>query len=140
MTVVSVDSQSSADDRGALLAAADVISIHCPLTPATRHMLDDAAFSRCKPGALLVNCARGPIVDRAAMERALATGQLGGVGLDVYWDEPWDPADPLFSHRKVVTMPHTAGSTREAFARIADIVCENVRRVARGEPPLHQVR
>jgi phosphoglycerate dehydrogenase-like enzyme len=92
-----------------------------------------------KPGALLVNCARGPIVDRAALEAALDAGRLGGVGLDVFWEEPWDPSDPLYARDDVVTLPHVAGSTVEAFGRIADIVVENVARVQSGLEPLHRI-
>lgn len=137
-----VDGVRSRDDRDrllALLARSDVVSIHCPHTPATDRAFDDAAFAAMKPGAILVNCARGGIIDRAALERALARGGLTGVGLDVFWDEPWDPDDPLFTRDDVVTLPHVAGSTHEAFARIADIVADNVRRVIAGEPPRHRV-
>jgi phosphoglycerate dehydrogenase-like enzyme len=139
MQVVSVDSRRSEAEWRALLAAADVVSLHCPLTAATRGLLDDAAFAAMKPGALVVNCARGAVIDRGALERALASGRLGGAGLDVFWDEPWDPADPLYARPDVVVLPHVAGSTEEAFARVADIVGENVERLARGEPLLHQV-
>ena len=139
MEVRSVGSQRSDEEWRALLAAADVISLHCPLTAATRGLLDDAAFAAMKPGALVVNCARGAVIDRGALERALASGRLGGVGLDVFWDEPWDPADPLFARPEVVALPHVAGSTEEAFTRVADIVGGNVERLARGDPLLYQV-
>lgn len=141
MRVLAVDSKSSRADLEAVLAEADFVSLHCPLTPATRGLLDRAAFARMKEGAFLVNCARGPIVERGALEEALASGRLGGVGLDTYWAEPWDPADPLYAREDppVVTLPHIGGSTREAFGRIADTVVENVARVMRGEEPLHRV-
>lgn len=96
---------------------AHVVSVHCPLTPATRGMIDAEVLASLPPGAHLVNCARGPIVDRAALAAALESGHLGGAGLDVYREEPWDPSDPLLLRDDVVTMPHIAGSTREAFAR-----------------------
>jgi phosphoglycerate dehydrogenase-like enzyme len=139
MRVVSVGSASGPDDFARLLAGADVVSVHCPLTPATRGLFGDDAFARMKPGALLVNCARGAIIDRGALERALAAGRLGGVGLDTYWAEPWDPDDPLFARDDVVTLPHTAGSTAESFARIAAVVADNVARVMRGDEPLHRI-
>jgi phosphoglycerate dehydrogenase-like enzyme len=139
MQVVSVTSRSAAAEWQALYAGADVISLHCPLTPATRGLLDDSAFATIKPGALLVNCARGALIDRTALERALTAGRLGGVGLDTFWEEPWDPADPLYQRDDVVTLPHLGGSTAEAFARIADIVVENATRVATGRAPLHRV-
>jgi phosphoglycerate dehydrogenase-like enzyme len=139
MRVRSVTSTSPLAELEALFAESDVISIHCPQTPATTGLFDRAAFARLKPGAFLVNCARGPIIDRDALEEALASGRLGGVGLDVYWEEPWDPADPLYARDDVVTLPHIGGSTAEAYERIAGIVAENVRRTLAGEPLLHVI-
>jgi phosphoglycerate dehydrogenase-like enzyme len=139
MSVASVGSRASPAEWDALLAGSDVISVHCPLSPATRGLLDDRAFARMKPGALLVNCARGPVIDRGALERALAAGRLGGVGLDVLWEEPWAPDDPLFRRPDVLVLPHIAGSTEEAFGRIADIAVDNLRRLTAGEPLLHRV-
>jgi phosphoglycerate dehydrogenase-like enzyme len=139
MTVLGVTSR---DDREALLTMlrrADVVSIHCPVTPRTRGLFDDEAFAALRPGALLVNVARGAIVDRGALLRALGSGRLGGVGLDVFWEEPWDAADPLFARDDVIALPHIAGSTEEAFARIAAIVARNVRAVLAGEPLVHRV-
>jgi phosphoglycerate dehydrogenase-like enzyme len=138
MTVRHTTSRSSRDDLIAMLISSDVISIHCPLAPETRGLFDDALLARIKPGALLINCARGPIIDRGALERALDNG-LGGVGLDTFWDEPWDPSDPLYARDDVVTLPHVGGSSVESFARIADIVAANIGRVGRGEEPLHRV-
>jgi len=139
MEVLSVRSTSGPAELATLLARADFVSVHCPLTPATRGLFDDAAFARMKPGAFLVNCARGAIVERTALERALASGRLGGFGADTYWEEPWDAADPLWARDDVVALPHIAGSSAEAFARNADIVAENVRRAMRGEELLHRV-
>ena len=76
-------------------------------------------------------------VDTAGRDRA--GDRLGGVGLDVYWREPWDPADPLYADPRVVTLPHVAGSTVEAFDRIVAIVGDNLGRLARGEPLIHRV-
>lgn len=139
MEVLSVRSRDSRAALLAMLARCDVVSLHCPETPATRGMIDAEALAAMKPGALLVNCARGGIVDRAALEAALGSGHLGGVGLDVFWREPWDPADPLLARDDVVALPHVAGSTAESFARIADLVAGNVHRVARGDEPLHRL-
>jgi phosphoglycerate dehydrogenase-like enzyme len=139
MEVSSIGSRRSDDDWASFLAAADVVSLHCPLTAATSGLIDDRAFALMKPGALLINCARGPVVDRGALERALAGDRLGGVGLDVFWREPWEPAEPLFAHPRVVVLPHVAGSTEEAFDAIARVCAENIRRVLRGEEPLHRV-
>ncbi len=139
MRALGIRSQTPRADFLAMCTLADVVSLHCPLTPETRGLVGDDVFAAMKPGAFLVNCARGPIVDRAALVRALDRGRLAGAGLDVYWDEPWDPNDPLFHRDDVIAMPHVAGSTVEAFTRIADIVGENVRRVLAGEPLLHRV-
>jgi phosphoglycerate dehydrogenase-like enzyme len=139
MTVTGV---RSADGRGRLLellAAADAVSIHCPLTPATHRAFDDEAFSAIKQGALLVNVARGAIVDRAALEHALAHGKLGGVGLDVFWEEPWDPNDPLFAREDVMVLPHVAGATEASLTRIARVCARNVRAVLDGEEPTHRI-
>jgi len=121
-------------DRAAFFAACHAVSIHCPLTPQTRGLLDAAAFAALRPGALVVNCSRGDVIDRAALTAALASGRLGGVGLDVVWDEPADPADPLYADPRVIAMPHVAGSTAEAFGRITDVVIDNLERLVRGEP------
>jgi phosphoglycerate dehydrogenase-like enzyme len=139
MRVDSLDSTASPTARSRFFAACDAYSIHCPLTPATRGLVGADAFAAMRPGAILINAARGGIIDRAALEDALAAGRLGGVGLDVFWDEPWNPDDPLFHDPRVVVLPHVAGSTREAFGRIAQIVCENLRRVVRGDQLLHRI-
>jgi phosphoglycerate dehydrogenase-like enzyme len=137
MEVAILHSESTREELLAVLTESDFVSIHCPLSERTRGMFDDEAFARMKPGAHLINVSRGPIVDRGALERALV--RLGGVGLDVFWREPWDPADPLFADPKVVALPHVAGSTEEAFGRIADVIVENIRRLDTGEPLLHRL-
>ncbi len=139
MEVRALGSRRDDSEWTAFLAGADFVSLNCPLTAATRGLMDDRAFALMKPGAVLINCARGPVIDRAALERALAGDRLGGVGLDVFWREPWDPADPLFAHPRVMVLPHVAGSTEEAFDRIAQICADNILRVSRGEEPLHRV-
>ena len=139
MRVLSVGASSSRRELEALLAAADFVSIHCPLSERTRGLLGAAELALMRRGAFLINCARGAIVDRAALEAALASGQLGGAGLDVYWDEPWDPAEPLFQRDDVIALPHVAGSTEEAFGRIAAIVAGNIRRLVDGHALEHRI-
>jgi phosphoglycerate dehydrogenase-like enzyme len=139
MTVLSVRSSSPKEAFEDLLVRSDYVSIHCPLTPQTRGLFGAPAFARMKPGACLVNVARGGVVDKAALETALASGRLAGAALDAFWEEPWDPSDPLFARDDVVVLPHVAGSTDVAFGRVADVVAENVRRTMRGEPLLHRV-
>jgi phosphoglycerate dehydrogenase-like enzyme len=87
----------------------------------------------------VVNVARGAVIDRDALVAALAGDRLGGVGLDVHWDEPADPADPLYADPRVVALPHLGGSTVEAFSRIAEVVVDNLGRLTRGEPLRHRV-
>jgi lactate dehydrogenase-like 2-hydroxyacid dehydrogenase len=121
-----------------LLAGSDVVTLHCPLTPATRHLLDDAALARMKPTALLVNTARGAVVDTDALVRALQEGRLAGAALDVFEDEP--VVDPrLLALEQVVLTPHlgSAGDrTRSAMCRLA---VRNVAEVLSGRPPLTPV-
>ena len=123
----------------ALLAEADVVSLHVPLTPETERMIDTAALARMKPGAILVNTARGGLVDQVALTQALASGRLGAAGLDVFATEPTDPADPLFALPNVVVTPHIAWITTGTFERSFSIAAENCRRIAAGEPLLHRV-
>jgi phosphoglycerate dehydrogenase-like enzyme len=139
MRVVSVGSKASEADRARLFEESDVLSLHCPLTDETRGLVDEVALSRMKKGALLVNCARGPVVDRDALVAALEAGRLGGVGLDVHWREPADPKDPLYARDDVVALPHVAGSTEESFDRLVGVLFENLRRLRAGEPLLHRV-
>ena len=118
----------------ALLAMSDVVSIHVPLTTETFHLIDDGAFSRMKPDAILVNTARGPIVDEMALCRALDLGKLRGAALDVFEREPMvSPA--LLDDDRVLLMPHAASATEETRQEMARMACEDVRRVLSGEPP-----
>ncbi|MDQ3365771.1 MAG: hypothetical protein M3680_10125, partial [Myxococcota bacterium] len=139
LTVIALERGASETDRMLFFGACDAVSIHCPLTPATRGLVDAAALAALRPGALLVNCARGGIIERGALVAALAAGRLGGVGLDVLWEEPGDPGDPLFADPRVIALPHIAGSTTEAFARIVEVVLDNLGRLAHGEPLRHRV-
>jgi D-3-phosphoglycerate dehydrogenase / 2-oxoglutarate reductase len=101
-----------------LLRQADVVTFHVPLTGETRHMFDERAVAKLRPGALLVNCARGAVVDGGAVLRALEIGRLAGAALDVFEEEP--PADwSLARHPRVLATPHLGGRTREAQRRVA---------------------
>jgi len=121
-----------------LLSSSDFLSIHTPLTPATRRRFSDAELGRMKRGAILVNTARGPIVDEAALVRALDRGQLFGAGLDVYEEEPRIHPG-LLSRADVVLLPHLGSATRETRLAMARLACEEIVRRFRGEPPLHPV-
>jgi phosphoglycerate dehydrogenase-like enzyme len=122
-----------------LLAAADVVSLHVPLTPETAGMIDERAIHRMKPGAVLVNTARGGLVDYGALERALAAGRLRGAGLDVFDAEPANAAHPLFRLRNVVVTPHLAWLTSETLRRSLGVFAENCRRLRDGAPLLNRV-
>lgn len=98
-------------DWGELLERADYISLHTPLNPDTRHLLDAAAFAAMKPGVVVVNTARGPIIDEAALVDALNSGQVGAAGLDVLEREPPDPDNPLLGLDNVILTPHVASAT-----------------------------
>jgi phosphoglycerate dehydrogenase-like enzyme len=119
----------------ALLATADVLSLHLPLLPATRGIVGAAALAALPPGAVLINTARGELVDEVALAAALRSGHLLGAGLDVLTEEP-PPADhPLLGLANVIVTPHTAGPTWESWPRRFANAYANVERVARGEPP-----
>lgn len=124
----------------AALARADAIVVAIALTPETTHLLGDAEFAACKRGALLVNVARGPVLDQAALARALASGQLGGAGIDVADPEPLPADDPLWDAPNLLFSPHFAGSGNErSVQRIADGVTGNLRRLMAGQPLEHVV-
>lgn len=123
----------------ALLAEADVVSLHLPLTPETTKLIDAAALARMKPGAVLVNTARGGLVDPAALVEALRSGRLAAAGLDVFAQEPPDFADPLLGLPNVVLAPHIAWLTTGTFDRSFSLAAENCRRLQSGEPLLHRV-
>ena len=125
-------------DLQRLLAESDVVSLHCPLTPETRHLIGADQLAAMKPTAILVNTARGPIVDEAALAVALRDGVIAAAGLDVYEDEPRVHPE-LCALDNVVLLPHigSAGqATRDAMGRLA---VDNVRAVLAGEPPLTPV-
>ncbi len=145
MRVLATDPYLSADEitrRGAepvtlpqLLQAADVVSLHCPLTPETEGLFGREAFAAMKPGALFITTARGGIHDEAALHAALASGHLAGAGLDVWAVEP-PPADhPLLHLDQVLATTHTAGVTRGARRQMAAMSAEQILAFARGERP-----
>ena len=120
-----------------LLAQSDVVSLHVPLTSDTRHLVDAAALERMKPGALLVNTARGPIVDQDALAEALRSGSLAGAGLDVTDPEPLPPDHPLLSSPNLLVLPHVGSATTAARARMTEIAVDNVLAGLAGRPLPH---
>ncbi len=128
-----------------LLATADVVTLHVPLLPETRGLIGKAELARMKPDAILVNAARGGVVDEAALADALASGRLGGAALDVYESEPPPDSNPLLllegeAARRVLFTPHIAGVTRQSWARLFGLAWENVERVVlHGLAPRYRV-
>jgi glyoxylate reductase/D-3-phosphoglycerate dehydrogenase len=119
-----------------LLRTSDIVSLHVPLNPTTEKMLGAAEIALMKPTAILVNTARGPVVDEAALYQALSTGAIAGAGLDVFAEEPPPAKHPLFSLDNVVLTAHLAGPTFESNTSRLRNAFDNVQRVARGKPPL----
>lgn len=121
-------------DLASLLAAADVLSLHVPLTAETRHLIDAAALERLRPTAVLINTSRGGIVDEAALAEALRSGRLGGAALDVFAQEPLDrDAALLFDVcPNLILTPHIAGVTRESNERVSSVVAARVRQALAG--------
>jgi len=123
----------------ALLAESDVVSLHAPLTPSTRHMIDARALGMMKPAAVLVNTARGALVDAHALADAIREKRIRAAAVDVFDPEPPGADHPLMGLEDVVLSPHMAGVTAESIMRILAAALENCRRVARGEDPLDVV-
>jgi phosphoglycerate dehydrogenase-like enzyme len=119
-----------------LLRESDVISVHVPLSPATRHIIDRRAIGLMKPTAIVVNTARGGLIDEAALAEALREGRLGGAGLDTLEQEPPPKDSPLFGLETVILTPHLAGPTWESWPRRFANSFANIERVERGEKPL----
>lgn len=125
-------------DLGRLLERVDILSLHCPLTEKTRGLIGAAQFARMKPGALLVNTARGPVVDEAALVAALQSGRLAGAGLDTFAVEPPDTGNPLFALPNVLVTPHIAAATTDAMVRMGTIAAANIIGYLRGEVHDHR--
>jgi len=122
-----------------LLDAADVVTVHVPLDHDTRHLIGDAELGRMRPGTILINASRGPVVDEAALVRALDSGHLGGAGLDVFEVEPLAGDSPLRAFENVLLSPHAAAWTEEAEARLLDVCGANLRRTLDGQEPFNVV-
>ncbi|HEX4280321.1 MAG TPA: D-glycerate dehydrogenase [Solirubrobacteraceae bacterium] len=122
-----------------LLERSDFVSLHCPLTPETHHLIDDTALSRMRSSAILINTARGPIVDHDALRRALIAGEIAGAALDVTDPEPLPPDDPLLTAPNLIVVPHVGSATRVARERMADLAVDNLLAALDGRPMPHQV-
>lgn len=117
-----------------ILAQSDVLSLHCPLTDDTKHLIRAETIAQMKPSAFLINTARGPLVHEQDLADALNSGRLAGAGLDVLSTEPPPPGNPLFTAKNCLITPHIAWASREARARLIDIAAGNVKAFLDGKP------
>jgi glyoxylate reductase len=122
------------DDLHAALAQADFVSLHTPLTTQTRHLIDRAALDAMRPGAILVNTGRGPLVDQRALAQALREGRLAAAALDVTDPEPLPPDDPLLAAPNLIVLPHIGSATHQARAAMAEMAVDNLLAGLAGEP------
>jgi len=122
-------------DLETLLKESDIIMLHAPLTPQTYHMIGDREFSLMKQGVIIVNAARGELIDTQALLKALDNGKVAGVGLDVVEGEPIDATHPLLKYDNVVITPHIGANTREGLRGMDESNVDAILKVIRGEPP-----
>jgi phosphoglycerate dehydrogenase-like enzyme len=124
-------------DMGTLLSQADIISLHAPLTDATRNIINEAALNSMKPSAYLINVARAELIDEKALAEAIMKGKIAGAGIDVFSEEPITMDNPLLGveSERLILSPHVAGVTDEAAGRIINMAAANIARVLKGEKP-----
>jgi glyoxylate reductase len=141
MRVIHADTRGphAADELGTLLAESDFVSVHCPLTAETHHLIDDRALAQMRPGAILINTARGPIVDQVALRHALVDGVIAGAALDVTDPEPLPPDDPLLGAPNLIVVPHIGSATNAARQEMANLAVENLLAGLAGREMPHQV-
>jgi glyoxylate reductase len=130
--------RSTADtELDELLANSDFVSLHCPLTPQTRHLIDAAALRRMRSSAILVNTARGGVVDQGALIDALGAGEIAAAAIDVTDPEPPPPGDPIYTTPNLLVLPHIGSATRTARARMTELAVENLLAGLEGRPMPH---
>jgi len=139
LAALGVERCSPIEGLSAVLAEADVVSLHLPLNSQTRHVLDSAALAAARPGAIVINVARGPLIDEAALIEALRSGHLAGAGLDVFEVEPLPLDSPLLDMPNVVVTPHWAAATLATMTRRAQITADNVALALAGDAPRYRV-
>jgi glyoxylate reductase len=135
-----IDLVGRGDDLHAALAAADAVSLHTPLTPETRHLIDARALAAMRPHAVLVNTGRGGLVDQDALVDALRNGTIAGAGLDVTDPEPLPPDHPLLSLPNALVLPHIGSATRAARHRMAEMAVDNLLAALDGRPMPYPAR
>lgn len=136
--VLGFDEYRSISELPGVLGRTDILILCVPLTDETINLIGAPELAALRTGAIVVNVARGPILDRGALCAALESNAIAGAGLDVFWSEPEDPADPLFAHNVIAT-PHIAGLTDQACAATARVVVANVERLRAGQILRHRV-
>jgi glyoxylate reductase len=129
---------STGQPLASVLERADFVSLHCPLTPATHHLIDATALSRMRPTAILINTARGPIVDPDALRHALIDGTIAGAAIDVTDPEPLPATHPLLSAPNLIVTPHIGSATHAARERMTELAVDNLLAGLNGEPMPHQ--
>ena len=139
MEVLTASSRSHPRAVQELLEVSDFVSLHCPLTPETFHLIDAAALERMKPTAILINTSRGPIVDQDALAEALHQGAIAGAALDVTDPEPLPASDPLLAAPNLIVVPHIGSATHATRERMADLAVDNLLAALDGQPMPHQV-
>ncbi len=139
MTVLHTGSGDGATSLATLLERSDFVSLHCPLTPATHHLIDAAALSSMPSSAILINTARGPIVDHDALRTALISGEIAGAALDVTDPEPLPADHPLLEAPNLIVAPHIGSATRVAREQMAELAVDNLLAGLDGRPMPHQV-
>jgi glyoxylate reductase len=139
MHVIHTDSRSDQAAVEELLGSSDFVSVHAPLTPATRHLINGAALARMKPSAILINTSRGGLVDQRALAQALREGAIAGAALDVTDPEPLPPDDPLLTAPNLIVVPHIGSATTATRERMADLAVENLLAGLDGRPLPHPV-
>jgi glyoxylate reductase len=139
MTVLTTDSRSSALDLTQLLKESDFVSLHAPLTPTTRHMINPETLAEMKPTAILINTGRGGLVDQRALIEALTNRTIAGAALDVTDPEPPPRDDPIFAAPNLVVSPHIGSATKSAREKMAELAVENLAAALDGQQMPHQV-
>jgi len=135
-----VDCSYQTAELDELLQISDIVCLHCPLMPGTRHLIDKARLALMKPDALLINTSRGGLVDTDALVNAAKDGKIGGAALDVFDTEPPDFEDPVFKQPRILTTPHVAAMTVEAQVQMAILAAKEIRRVlVEGLPPTNNI-
>ncbi len=134
-----VDEVLPPDQTTTLLRQSDVMVLSAPLTPGTKHLIGRDAIEQMKPGALLVNVARGKLIDDAAVIEGLRSGRLGGAALDVFTNEPLEPDSPYWDFPNVIVTPHVSGAMEDYWTPLVALFSENLRRLEAGEPLINVV-